>query len=84
VGPDGIPGEILKLGVEAMIPYLARLLDITANNAAIPSDRKRVIVVPIYKRIDRSVVTTTVQSAQRSASKWNNHSKITKASLGYK
>ena len=23
VGPDGIPGEILKLGGEAMIPYLA-------------------------------------------------------------
>ena len=28
VGPDGISGEILKLGREAMIPYLARLLDV--------------------------------------------------------
>ena len=26
VGPDGIPGAILKMGGEAMIPYLARLL----------------------------------------------------------
>jgi hypothetical protein len=54
VGPDGIPGE--KLGGEAMIPYLARLLDITMNNNSIPSDWKKAIVVPIYKGGDRSVV----------------------------
>jgi hypothetical protein len=41
VGPDGISGEILKLGGEAMIPYLARLLDVTVKNAAIPSDWKK-------------------------------------------
>jgi len=35
VGPHGIPGEILKLGGEAMIPYFARLLDITMNNNAV-------------------------------------------------
>jgi hypothetical protein len=35
-GPDGIPGEILELGGEAMIPYLARLLDIMMNSSAIP------------------------------------------------
>jgi hypothetical protein len=42
-----------------MIPYLARLLDVTINNATIPSDWKRAIVVPIYKRGggDRSLVT---------------------------
>jgi hypothetical protein len=28
VEPDDIPGDILKMGGEAMIPYLARLLDI--------------------------------------------------------
>jgi hypothetical protein len=28
MGLDDIPGEILKLGREAIIPYLARLLDI--------------------------------------------------------
>jgi hypothetical protein len=38
VGPDCIPGEILKIGREAMIPYLTRLLDITINNGTIPSD----------------------------------------------
>jgi len=54
MGPDGVPGEILKLGMEAMIPYHARLLDITISNAAIPSDWKRTMVVPIYKgEIDR-------------------------------
>jgi hypothetical protein len=56
VGPDGISGKILKLGGEAMIPYLARLLDVTVNNAAIPRDWKKAIVVPIYKGCDRSLV----------------------------
>jgi hypothetical protein len=55
VGPDGISGEILKLGGEAMIPYLARLLDVTVNNAAIPSDWKKATIVPIYKGGDRSL-----------------------------
>jgi hypothetical protein len=49
VGPDGTPGEILKLGGEAMIPYLARLLNITMSNRSIPGDWKKAIVVPIYK-----------------------------------
>jgi len=57
MGPDGVPGEILKLGMEAMIPYHARLLGITISNAAIPSDWKRAIVDPIYKGGNRSVVT---------------------------
>jgi hypothetical protein len=48
VGPDGVSGEILKLGGEAMIPYLARLLDIIINNTTIPSDWKKASVVPIY------------------------------------
>jgi hypothetical protein len=29
IGLDGIPGKILKLGGQAMIPYLVQLLDIT-------------------------------------------------------
>jgi hypothetical protein len=41
VGLDGIPGVILKVGGEAMIPYLARLLDITINNGTIPRDWKK-------------------------------------------
>jgi hypothetical protein len=38
VGPHDIPGKILKTGGEAMMPYLARLLDITINNGTIPRD----------------------------------------------
>ena len=49
VRPDGIPGEILKLGGEAMIPYLARLLDITMNNNAIPGDWKKLLWFPFTK-----------------------------------
>ena len=56
VGPDGIPGAILKMGGEAMIPYLARLLDITINNGTIPRDWKTAIVFPIHKGGHRSVV----------------------------
>jgi hypothetical protein len=41
VGPDCIPGEILKMGGEVMIPYLARLLDIMINNGTIPRDWKK-------------------------------------------
>jgi hypothetical protein len=57
IGPHSVSGEILKLGGEAMIPYLAPLLDITVNNATIPSDWKKAIVFPIYKGGDRSLVT---------------------------
>jgi hypothetical protein len=52
VGPDGIPGEILKFGGETMTPDLARLLEISLNNATIRSDWKTAMVVPIYKGCD--------------------------------
>jgi hypothetical protein len=41
VRPDDIPGDILKMGGEVMIPYLARLLDISINNGNIPGDWKK-------------------------------------------
>ena len=53
VGPDGVPGDILKLDPEAMTPFLARLMEISLNNATIPSDLKKARVVPIYKGSDR-------------------------------
>ena len=56
VGPDRISGEILKLGGEAMIPYLTRLLEITVNNGSIPEDWKKATVIPIHKGGDRSLV----------------------------
>ena len=37
------------VGWEAMIPYLARLLDITMNNDTLPADWKRAMVVPVHK-----------------------------------
>ena len=40
-GPDGIHGAILKMGEKAMIPYLARLLDIKINHGTIPRDWKK-------------------------------------------
>jgi hypothetical protein len=49
IGPDGISGEIPKLGGEAMISYLVRLLDITMNNGTLPADWKRTIVVHVHK-----------------------------------
>ena len=49
VGPDNISGEIIKMGGEAMIPYLARLLDLTMNNGTLPGDWRRATVVPVYK-----------------------------------
>jgi hypothetical protein len=54
VGPDGVAGEFLKIGGEAMIPYLARLLEISFNNSTTPRDWKIATVVPIYKRVYRS------------------------------
>jgi len=38
VETEGIPVEILQMGGEAMIPYLARLLETTMNNGALPGD----------------------------------------------
>jgi hypothetical protein len=60
VGPDRVSGEILKLGGETMIPYLARLLDITMNNGTLPGDWKRATVIPIDKGGDRSLVTNCI------------------------
>src|SRR5215469_9185024 len=40
-----------------MIPYLARLLDITLNNGTLPGDWKKATVIPIHKGGDRSLVT---------------------------
>ena len=57
MGPDRISGEILKLGREAMIQCLARLLDMTINNGTLPADWKRAIVFPSHKGSDRSLIT---------------------------
>ena len=40
-----------------MIPYLARLFDITMNNGSLSADWKRAIVFPIHRGGDRLLVT---------------------------
>ena len=40
-----------------MTPYLARLLELSINNATISSDWEKATVVPIYKGGDRSADT---------------------------
>ncbi|KAJ4451854.1 hypothetical protein ANN_03332 [Periplaneta americana] len=52
-GPDDIPTEIIKLGGEAMIPYLMRIFNISINNCSIPDDWKSAIIIPIYKAGDK-------------------------------
>jgi hypothetical protein len=49
--------EIFKLVVEDMIPYLARLLDLTINIGSLPCDWKRATLIPIHKEGCRSLVT---------------------------
>ena len=39
----------MKFGGEAMIPFLARLLEVSLNSTTIASDGKKAILVPIYK-----------------------------------
>jgi len=56
VGPNGTPGTILKMGGKAIIPYLARLLDITINDGTIPRDWKKATALPVHKGGDLSVV----------------------------
>jgi hypothetical protein len=51
IGPDGVSGQILNLGGEAMIPYLVPLLVIIINNATILRDWRKAIVVPTYKGV---------------------------------
>ena len=55
IGPDGISVEVLQLGGEAMIPYLARLLDITMNNGTLPSECIRAILIPVHNGV-RSII----------------------------
>jgi hypothetical protein len=81
--PDGVPGEDLKVGRVAMTPYLGRLLEISLNNASIPSDWKIATVVCIYKGGDRSAVSKyrpiSLTSLQETGTRYSG---VRKASLG--
>jgi hypothetical protein len=47
-----VSGDILKMGGEVMIAYLARLLEITMNNDTLPGDWRTATAVPIHKEGD--------------------------------
>jgi hypothetical protein len=51
IGPDGFPAEILKLGVEPIIPYFARFLDMKMNNGTLPADWKKAIEFPVHEGV---------------------------------
>jgi hypothetical protein len=51
VRPDSIYGEILKMGGEATIPYLACLLEKTMNNAPLTGDWNKATVIHILKGV---------------------------------
>ena len=57
VGPNDIPGDILKMGGEALISYLARLLDISINNGTIPGDWKK----PLWSLFTREEIVRLLQ-----------------------
>ena len=42
---------------EAMIPYLAQLLETTRNNGMLPGDWRRATVIPVHKGRDQALVT---------------------------
>jgi len=44
------------MGGEAVVPYLARLFDISIKDGTIPGDWKKALMFPIYKGGDRTVV----------------------------
>jgi hypothetical protein len=73
VGPDDIPGDILMMGGEAMIPYLALMIDFTINNGTLRQTGKKAIVGPIYIGSDRTVVQNYRPVSLTSAvcNKWN-------------
>ena len=54
VGPDGIPGAILKMCGEVMIPYLALLLDRMINNGTTPRHWKKNKLSCFYSQRRRS------------------------------
>jgi hypothetical protein len=81
VGPDDIPGDILKMGGKATIPYLARLIDISINNSTLPAEWKKAIVVPIYKGGDRTVV-QNYRTVSLTSVVCKHHSRIYATSMG--
>jgi hypothetical protein len=71
-----------------MIPYLARLLEVTVNNVTIPNDRKRATLVPIYTGGGGLIGFHKLQTTQLylcgMEARGTHHSRMPKACLRYK
>ena len=50
LGPDGIPGRILKETAQQIAPSLTLLFDKSLRSAVVPDEWKLANVVPVFKR----------------------------------
>ena len=54
--PDGIPSYFLKRIVRAILPFLTHLFNISLSLATVPSQWRSAIVIPIFKKGSRNLV----------------------------
>ena len=50
LGPDGIPGRILKETAQQIVPSLTLLFNKSLHSAVVPDEWKLANVVPVFKR----------------------------------
>ncbi len=55
-GPDAISTDIIKLGGEAILPYLTRLFHVSINNSRVPDDWKLAYRCSDFKSGDRTIL----------------------------
>ena len=48
-GVDQIPGELIKLGKQFLVPYLTKLFNVLYTTSTFPEDWNKSIIVPIHK-----------------------------------
>jgi hypothetical protein len=53
MGPDSIPGRLLKETAKEITPALTFIFQASINQSKIPSDWKTAIVAPVFKKGDR-------------------------------
>ena len=53
-GPDGIPGNILKLCAPELAKVFTLLFQASLDQGVVPPDWKRANIVPVFKKGDKS------------------------------